>query len=172
MQDVSYSVLHSSGPCPLQTWVASSMGFSAISLTFNFGHWGRFLWLCTYQEKQMGNSPAIISIFFCHILSCIAETSKHLAKRNIGQFNHTLWPSFAQQNVLDKLNIFLRYHHIKMQKWWNSDASWSRKKNVYFWIWSPTLCASGSMIFYPLVTGVSMTICVVWCHCFLAFFTF
>ena len=28
--------------------------------------------------------------FFCHILSYIAETSKHLAKRNIGQFNHTL----------------------------------------------------------------------------------
>ena len=58
--------------------------------------------------------------YFCHILSCIAEISKHLAKRNIGQFNHTLWPSFAQQNVLDKLNIFLRYHQIKMQKRWNS----------------------------------------------------
>jgi len=58
--------------------------------------------------------------FFCHILSCIVETSKHLAKRNIGQFNHTLWPNFAEQNVLDKLNILLRYHPIKMRKRWNS----------------------------------------------------
>ena len=84
--------------------------------------------------------------FFCHILSCIAETSKHLAKRNIGQFNHTLWPSFAQQNVLDKLNIFLRYHQIKMQKRWNSAFHhwriliWRYLKNLFslskIFLWS------------------------------------
>ena len=84
--------------------------------------------------------------FFCHILSCIAETSKHSAKRNIGQFNHTLWPSFAQQNVLDKLNIFLRYHQIKMQKRWNSAFHhwriliWRYLKNLFslskIFLWS------------------------------------
>ena len=69
-----------------------------------------------------------------------------MAKRNIGQFNHTLWPSFAQQNVLDKLNIFLRYHQIKMQKWWNSAFHhwriliWRYLKNLFslskIFLWS------------------------------------
>ena len=58
--------------------------------------------------------------FFRHILSCRAKTSKHMVKENIGQFNHSLWPSFAQQNIFDKLNRFLRYHQTMVQKWWNS----------------------------------------------------
>ena len=68
-----------------------------------------------FGQKAGGNFH-----FFCHILSCTAKTSKHMVKRNIGQFNHSLWPSFAQQNIFDKLNRFLRYHQIKVQKWWNS----------------------------------------------------
>ena len=65
-----------------------------------------------------GLSPTLPQGPWISSLTCY--TSKHLARSNIGQFNHTLWPSFAQQNVLDKLNIFLRYHQIKMQKRWNS----------------------------------------------------
>ena len=38
--------------------------------------------------------------FFRHILSCTTKTSKHLVKKNIGQSNCTLWPSFGQQNIL------------------------------------------------------------------------
>ena len=50
--------------------------------------------------------------FFRHILSCTAKTSTHMVKKNVGQFNHSLWPSFAQQNIFDELNWFLRYHQI------------------------------------------------------------
>ena len=54
--------------------------------------------------------------FFCHVLSCTAKTSKHGVKNYIWQFKHTLGLSFCQQNVFDKLNIFLRYSQMKVQK--------------------------------------------------------
>ena len=53
--------------------------------------------------------------FSRHTWSCTAKTSKSLVKPNIGQFNHTLWPSFAQQNIFDRLIRYLRYHQIKCQ---------------------------------------------------------
>ena len=54
--------------------------------------------------------------FSRHTWSCTAKTSKSLVKPNIGQFNHTLWPSFAQQNIFDRLIRYLRYHQIKVPK--------------------------------------------------------
>ena len=70
--------------------------------------------------------------FFRHILSCTAKTSKHLVKKNIGQYNHTLCPGFAQQNIFDKLNRFLRHHQIQVQKWWNSAFSHHYQGRVDF----------------------------------------
>ena len=68
------------------------------------------------RDKQKGKSLAIISIFSATF--CLAQ----LKPVNIWlkRILDTLWPSFAQQNIFDKLNIFLRYHRIKVQKWWNS----------------------------------------------------
>ena len=54
--------------------------------------------------------------FFCQTLSSTAKTSKRGVKNYIWQFKHTLGPSFAQLNISVKLNIFLRYHQIKVQK--------------------------------------------------------
>ena len=82
--------------------------------------WNRKFVVSFPKEYKIGQFSRNNFHFFCHILSCTGKTSKHLTKKNIGQFNHTLWPSFAQQNIFDKVNIFLRYHRIKVRKWWNS----------------------------------------------------
>ena len=56
-----------------------------------------------------------------NILSCTAKTSKHMIKNNI----------------FDKLNRFLRYHHIKMRQWWNAEFHrfciliWWYLKNIF-----------------------------------------
>ena len=69
-----------------------------------------------YCGQKFGNNFH----FFCQTLSSTAKTSKRGVKNYIWQFKHTLGPSFAQLNISVKLNIFLRYHQIKVQKWWNS----------------------------------------------------
>ena len=72
---------------------------------------------------------------FHHILSC--TTSEHPDKKNVWQSNCTIWPSFAPQNMFDKLNRFLRYRHIKMRQWWNAEFHrfciliWWYLKNIF-----------------------------------------
>ena len=72
-----------------------------------------------------------------NILSCTAKTSKHLIKKNIGQFICILWPSFDHKNIFDKLNRFLSYRHIKMRQWWNAEFHrfciliWWYLKNIF-----------------------------------------
>ena len=68
-------------------------------------------------EKNRGGQKSGNNFhFFRHILSCTAKTSEYGVKNYIWQFKHTLGLSFCQQNVFDKLNIFLRYHQMKVQK--------------------------------------------------------
>ena len=70
-------------------------------------------------------------------MSCTAKTSKHLIKKNIGQFIWILCPSFATLNIFDKLNRFVRYRHIKMRQWWNAECHhfctliWWYLKNLF-----------------------------------------
>ena len=68
------------------------------------------------DENENGQKSGNDFNFFCHVLSCTAKTSKHGVKNYIWQFKHTLGLSFCQQNIFDKLNIFLRYHQMKVQK--------------------------------------------------------
>ena len=55
--------------------------------------------------------------YWRNILSCTARTSKHLIKKNIGQFICIPWPSLDHKNIFDKLKRLLRYRHIKMRQW-------------------------------------------------------
>ena len=54
--------------------------------------------------------------FFRHILSCTAKTTNHWVKNYILQFKYTPGPSFCQQTIFYKLNIFVIYHQLKVQK--------------------------------------------------------
>ena len=79
------------------------------------GNFGRNFSVDLFQHEygqKFGNNFH----FFCQTLSSTAKTSKRGVKNYIWQFKHTLGPSFAQLNISVKLNIFLRYHQIKVQK--------------------------------------------------------
>ena len=91
------------------------------------------LWLCCVLRAIL---PERVHHWH-NILSCTVQTSKHLIKKNIGQFIWILCPSFATLNIFDKLNRFVRYRHIKMRQWWNAEFHhfctfiWWYLKNIF-----------------------------------------
>ena len=97
----------------LPFWTKNKIGRYWKQVNYNF----------PLQKIGIGNWAILLGhVHHWHnILSCTAKTSKHLIKKNIGQFIWILCPSFAKLNIFDKLNRFVRYRHIKMRQWWNAE---------------------------------------------------
>ena len=65
------------------------------------------------RKLGSGQKSWINSITDATFLSCTAKKSKHIVKKNIGQFRHILGPSLGQRDIFDQLNRFLRYYQNK-----------------------------------------------------------
>ena len=93
----------------------------------------------TYFHIALGQISRNVSITDATFCVALLEQVNIRLKRILG----SLCVYFDHQNIFDKLNIFLRYCHIKMCQWWNAEfhhfcaLNWRYLKNslacqIYF----------------------------------------